>query len=158
MKGNPGVIEYLQLALRGELAAHNQYLIHAHWLDNRGYAGLAKHEFAESKEERKHLSRFMERMVFLEGEPDLQNLDSIRSGNSIEGILKADLKAELDAVALYTEAAKHCESVGDYVTRDIFVSTLTDEQGHVNWLETQLSLIKDLGVQVYAQRYTAELG
>lgn len=157
MKGEKGVLDFLQRALRGEMAAHNQYILHGTMLENMGYVGLAGHELTEAKEERKHLLRFLDRMVFLEGKPDMQTTDPLRIGTDIPSMIANDLAAELDAVALYMAAAQHCEAVGDFVTREIFVKTLTDEQSHVNFLETQQALIVDLGLQIYAQRFTDEL-
>lgn len=157
MRGDSGVLDFLAKAIRSELAAHNQYVVHAAWLENRGYAGLARHELTESEEERKHLLRYVGRLVFLEGVPNLQELDPLRIGSDVPSIIASDLAAEMDAVALYVAAAKYCESVGDFVTRDMFVATLRDEQGHVNFLETQRVLIADLGVSLYAQKFVDEL-
>lgn len=156
MKGNPRVLEYLVKAVQGELAAQNQYWLHAKKLDNWGIRRLAKHWMAEVKDERGHCDRFLDRIVFLEGDPNVAVIGTVRIGTDIDEILANDLTAEREAVALYTEAAKVCHEVGDFVSRDIFEATLADEEGHVNFLETELSLFGRLGPIVYAQTYVGK--
>lgn len=156
MKGDSGVLDLLQKAIEGEFAAQHQYLLHSRLLDNWGIRALADHWMGEVKDERRHCIRFMERMVFLEAVPDVAKLGTIRVGDDITSILDSDLAAEMEAVELYTRAAKYCHSVDDFVTRDIFEATLKDEQGHVNFLETQLSLVGKLGVDLYLQHHVGK--
>lgn len=150
MKGNPKVIAVLQAAIKGELAASQQYLIHSMLLDNSGYVKLAKHELAEVKDERKHLARFMDRLVFLDGIPET-TIGPVHVGKSLKAILEADLKAEMTAVADYSEAREVCRAAKDYTTMRIFEATLADEEEHVNFLETQLNLLAAIGQQAYGQ-------
>ena len=153
MQGDPRVIEYLNRAIPGELAAQNQYWLHSRMLDNWGIRKLAKHWLAEVDDERRHCNRFIERCIFLEGQPQMQTIDRLRIGSDIPSLLANDLAAEMGAVALYREAAAYCDSVDDFVTRDIFEATLADEEGHVNFLETQISLVGRLGVDLYVQHH-----
>jgi len=151
MKGDPKVIELLNEALKAELTAINQYWLHYRMLDNWGVKKLAELERHESIDEMKHADRMSERILFLEGLPNFQSLNPLRIGESVEEILKADLDAEYEAVAMYRAAAAYCESVKDYVSRDLFVSVLADEEHHVDVLETQFDMIRQMGLQNYIQ-------
>jgi bacterioferritin len=151
MKGDPKVLELLNEALKAELTAINQYWLHYRMLDNWGIKRLAEFERHESIDEMKHADRVSERILFLEGLPNFQALGRLRIGENVEEILKADLEAEYEAVAMYRESAAYCESVKDYVSRDLFTEILEDEEGHVDTLETQLELIGRMGLQNYIQ-------
>lgn len=145
MKGDKGVIEYLNKGLRSELTAINQYWLHYRLQVDWGLGKLAKKSRAESIEEMGHADRLMDRIIFLEGHPNLQTLDPLRIGETPKETLECDLAAELEAVKFYKEARDYCESVRDYVSKNLFESILTDEEGHVDFLETQLGLIERIG-------------
>ena len=151
MKGDPKVIELLNEALKAELTAINQYWLHYRMLDNWGVKKLAELERHESIDEMKHADRFSDRILFLDGFPNFQSLNPLRIGENVEEILKADLDAEYEAVEMYRNAATYCESVHDYVSRDLFVEVLRDEEGHVDLLETQFEMIRQMGLQNYIQ-------
>jgi bacterioferritin len=157
MKGDTRVVEYLNRGLRHELTAVNQYWLHYRLLDNWGFKDLAKKWREESIEEMRHADRFVERIIFLEGFPNLQVLDPLHIGQSIKEVLDADLQAEYSARALYQEAATYCASVHDYVTRDLFEELMADEEKHIDFLETQLDLVAKLGVELYAQHHIGKL-
>ncbi|SRR5579885_112143 len=157
MKGDPKVIEYLNKGLRSELTAVSQYWLHYRLLDNWGLKDLAKKWREESIEEMRHADRFVERIIFLDGFPNMQVLDPLHIGQSVKEILDADLAAEVGARALYQEAATYCHSVKDYVSRDLFEDLMADEEGHIDFLETQLDLVKKLGVELYSQHHIGEL-
>jgi bacterioferritin len=157
MKGDPKVIDYLNKGLRSELTAINQYWIHYRMLDNWGYKDLAKKWRKESIEEMEHADKFTVRIIFLEGFPNMQVLDPLRIGQNVKEVLECDLQAELDARALYQEAATYCHSVQDYVSRDLFEDLMHDEEEHIDFLETQLDLVDKLGLQLYAQHHIGEL-
>ncbi|MEI2734396.1 MAG: bacterioferritin [Rhodoblastus sp.] len=157
MKGDDKVIEYLNRGLRSELTAINQYWLHYRILDNWGYKELAKKWRAESIEEMEHADKFTARILFLEGFPNMQSLDPLRIGENIEEILKADLAAEIGARALYLEAAQYCVSVNDRVSKNLFEELAHDEEEHIDFLETQLELIKQVGIQLYAQKHIGKL-
>jgi bacterioferritin len=157
MKGDTKVIEYLNRGLRSELTAVNQYWLHYRILDDWGYKELAQFWRKESIEEMQHADKFVERILFLEGFPNLQELDPLRIGQSIEEILHSDLAAEMEARALYLEAAKYCDSVNDRVSKLLFEELATDEEGHIDFLETQLELVDQVGVQLYAQKHIGGL-
>ena len=157
MKGDARVIEYLNRGLRSELTAVNQYWLHYRTLDNWGYKELAKTWRKESIEEMHHADRFIERILFLDGFANLQVLDPLRIGQTIKEIFECDLAGEHDARNLYIEAADYCESVRDRVSKNLFEALLTDEEGHIDFLETQLSLIEQLGLELYAQKHVGEL-
>ena len=156
MKGDAKVIEYLNRGIRHELAAINQYWLHYRLLENWGYRALAKHWREESIEEMKHADRIIERIIFLDGFPNLQVLDPLRIGQTVKEVLDCDLAAEMSARALYQEAATHCHSVKDYVTRDLFEKLMHDEESHIDYLETQLTLVSNLGLELYAQHHIGE--
>ena len=151
MKGDPKVIELLNEALKEELTAINQYWLHYRMLDNWGVKRLAEFERHESIDEMKHADRFSERILFLEGLPNFQALGRLRIGESVEEILKADLEAEYEAVAMYRNGVTFCEKAKDYVSRDLFAEVLRDEEGHVDAIETQFEMIKSMGLQNYIQ-------
>jgi len=156
MKGDAKVIEYLNRAIRHELASINQYWLHYRLLDNWGYRALAKIWRKESIEEMEHADRLIVRTIFLDGFPNLQVLDPLRIGQNVKEVLDCDLAAEMSARALYQEAATHCHSVKDYVTRDIFEKLMKDEEEHIDYLETQLDLVSKLGLELYAQHHIGE--
>ncbi|MGO9004508.1 MAG: bacterioferritin [Beijerinckiaceae bacterium] len=157
MKGDERVLEYLNRSLRSELTAINQYWLHYRILENWGYKDLAKKWRAESTEEMQHADRIVHRILFLEGFPNMQVLDPLRIGQTVEEILACDLAAELGARALYTEAAAYCFSVQDFVTKEIYDDLLKDEEDHIDFLETQQELVRQLGVQLYAQKHVGHL-
>ena len=157
MQGDPKVIEYLNRGLRSELTAINQYWIHYRLLDNWGYKDLAKKWRKESIEEMQHADKFTVRIIFLEGFPNMQVLDPLRIGQTVKEVLDCDLAAEIDARALYQEAATYCHSVKDYVSRDLFEQLMKDEEEHIDFLETQLDLVKKLGLELYAQHHIGEV-
>ncbi len=157
MRGDDRVIEYLNKGLRSELTAVNQYWLHYRILDNWGYKELAKKWREESIEEMHHADKFVARILFLEGFPNMQSLDPRRIGENIEEILKADLAAEIGARALYLEAAQYCVSVNDRVSKNLFEELAHDEEEHIDFLETQLELIKQVGIQLYAQKHIGKL-
>jgi bacterioferritin len=158
MKGDAKVVEYLNRGLRSELTAINQYWLHYRILDNWGLKAMAKIWRKESIEEMEHADAFTARILFLEGFPNMQTLDPLRIGETVKEVLAADLAAELGARALYQEAAAYCESVKDFVTRDMFVKVMTDEEGHIDFLETELSLIERIGLELYTQTKIGESG
>jgi len=151
MKGDPKVIDYLNKALRHELTAVNQYWLHYRLLDNWGYKVLAKQWRKESIEEMQHADKLIERIIFLDGFPNMQTLESLHIGQNVKEVLERDLKAEMEARTLYEEAATHCHSARDYVTRDLFEQLMADEESHIDFLETQLDLIDKIGIQNYGQ-------
>ena len=157
MKGDAKVIEYLNKGLRSELTAINQYWLHFRQLNHWGYKDLAKKWREESIEEMHHADRFVDRILFLDGFPNLQVLDPLRIGQNVKEILECDLAAEVGARALYQEAATYCHSVKDYPSRDLFEDLMKDEEGHIDFLETQLNLVKDLGVQLYSQKHVGSI-
>ena len=151
MKGNEKVIEYLNKSLRHELTAVSQYWLHYRLLDDWGFGKLAKKEREESIEEMEHADKLIERIIFLEGHPNLQKLDPLMIGQNIKEILECDLKAEHSARALYMEARKVCREEDDYVSMELFENLLSDEEGHIDFLETQLDLIDSIGLENYGQ-------
>jgi bacterioferritin len=151
MKGDPKVIDYLNAALRSELTAVSQYWLHFRLQEDWGYGRIAEKSRAESIEEMHHADKLIARIIFLEGHPNLQKLDSLRIGQTLRETLEADLAGEHDARTLYIEARQHCDQVGDYVSRALFDELLADEEGHIDFLETQLGLMDDIGPQMYGQ-------
>jgi bacterioferritin len=157
MRGEPGVLDYLNKALRHELTAISQYWLHYRLLDNWGYKSLAKQWRKESIEEMDHADKLVERIIFLDGFPNMQVLDPLHIGQNVKEVLDCDLAAEISARTLYEEAATHCHSVRDYVTRDLFEKLMHDEEDHIDFLETQLDLVAKLGLELYAQHHIGEL-
>lgn len=157
MKGDAKVVEYLNRGLRHELSAINQYWLHYRLLDNWGYKDLARKWRAESIEEMEHADKITVRIIFLDGFPNMQLLDPLHIGQTVKEILDCDLQAEISARALYQEAATHCQNIQDYVTRDLFEKLMRDEEEHIDFLETQLDLVKRLGLELYAQHHIGKL-
>ncbi len=157
MTGDAKVIEYLNRGLRSELTAISQYWLHYRILDDWGYKELAKTWRKESIEEMGHADRFVERILFLDGFPNLQVLDPLRIGQTVKEILECDLAAEYEARNLYQEAATYSDSVGDKVSKNLFEELMADEEGHIDFLETQLNLVEQLGLQLYAQKHVGGL-
>jgi len=157
MRGDPQVIEYLNRALRHELAAVNQYWLHYRILDNWGYKDFAKTWRSESIEEMQHADQLVARILFLDGQPNMQSLDQLRIGKTVKEILECDLAAEMQARELYVVAARHCEQANDPVSRVLFESLTADEEKHIDFLEAQLTLVEQLGAQLYAQKHVGEL-
>ena len=158
MQGDPRVIEYLNKALRHELTAINQYWLHYRLLNNWGLLEMGKTWRKESIEEMEHADRITDRIIFLDGFPNMQVLDPLRIGQDVKEIIECDLATEISARTLYEEAATHCHSVKDYVSRDLFESLMKDEEHHIDFLETQLDLVAKLGVELYAQHHIGKLG
>jgi bacterioferritin len=151
MKGDRKVIDYLNKALKLELTAVNQYFLHSRILEDWGFDRLGKKLYEESIEEMKHADILIKRILFLEGLPNLQDLDTLSIGQTVREIHEADLVGEKRAVDLYAEASIHCQSVKDVVSRQLFEDLLGDEEGHIDWLETQINLMDQLGDQNYLQ-------
>jgi bacterioferritin len=149
MKGDPRVIEFLNAALRSELTAVSQYWLHFRLQEDWGYGHLAAKSRAESIEEMHHADKLIARIIFLEGHPNLQKLDPLRIGQDLRETLEADLAAEHEARTLYIEARRHCDAVGDFVTRSLFDELIADEEGHIDFLETQIGLYDRLGAEKY---------
>ena len=157
MQGDPKVIDYLNKGLRHELTAINQYWLHYRVLNNWGLLEMAKTWRKESIEEMEHADKFTDRILFLDGFPNMQVLDPLRIGQNVREIIECDLATELSARALYQEAATYCHGVKDYVSRDLFEELMKDEEHHIDFLESQLDLVAQLGVQLYAQHHIGEL-
>jgi bacterioferritin len=157
MRGDAKVIEYLNRGLRSELTAINQYWLHYRVLSNWGYKDLAKKWRAESIEEMEHADKFVDRILFLDGFPNMQSLDPLRIGQTVQEIIDCDLASEIEARRLYIEAADYCVSVQDRVSKDLFEKLAADEEDHIDFLETQIELIKQIGLPLYSQAHIGKM-
>lgn len=158
MKGDAKVIEYLNKTLGNELVAINQYFLHAKMYKDWGLKALAKWEYDESIEEMNHADKLIERILFLEGVPNLQDLGKLHIGENVREMLESDLKIEHDGRKDYIEAIAYCEQVKDYVSRDLFRHILADEEEHIDHIETELGLIDNVGIENYLMRQMQEAG
>ena len=158
MKGDAEVIKHLNTALKNELTAINQYFLHYRMLANWGVTRLAKHEYDESIDEMKHADRLAERILFLDGLPNFQMLGRLRIGETVEEVLKADLELEREAVPALRDAIELCEKARDYVSRELFEAILESEEEHIDFIETQLQLIGQMGIQNYIQLQSEPAG
>ncbi len=155
MKADPKVIEHLNIQLTNELTAINQYFLHSRTLNHWGVTLLGKHEYDESIEEMRHADWLIERILFLDGHPNLQRLNQVLVGQTVEEVLRADQQLEEKALDDLREAIAYCETVRDYVSRDLFRRILDNEEEHMDFLETQFDLIKLIGIERYIQLNSA---
>jgi len=157
VQGDAKVLEFLNQALKNELTSINQYFLHARMLDNWGMKRLGKLEYDESIDEMKHADRLIKRILFLEGLPNLQDLGKLLIGEDVQEILECDLRREMEAHPMYTAAIAHCESVKDFVTRELLVHIQKSEEEHIDFIEEQLGLIEKMGLPNYVQSAAGEL-
>lgn len=158
MKGDPKVIEYLNAQLRNELTAINQYFLHARLYKHWGLEDLGKHEYDESIEEMKHADKLIQRIFMLDGLPNLQDLNKLLIGEHTREVIECDLKLEQTSQTTCKEAITYCESVRDFVSREILVEILDDTEEHIDWLEIQLGLIDKVGIENYQQSGIGSIG
>ncbi|WP_372609410.1 bacterioferritin [Halomonas sp.] len=158
MKGDSKVIEFLNTALGNELVAINQYFLHAKMYKDWGFKALASWEHGESIEEMQHADKLIERILFLEGVPNLQDLGKLHIGENVREMLECDLKIEHEGRQDYIDAITHCEQVKDYVSRDLFRDILADEEDHIDHIETELGLIDKVGLENYLHKQMQEAG
>lgn len=151
MQGNPNIIRHLNVVLKNELTAINQYFLHSRMLNHWGLQRLGEYEYRESIDEMKHADRLIARILFLDGLPNLQDLGKLLVGENVREVLECDLKLEMQGHPALRAAIAECESVGDYVSRELFERILESEEEHIDWLETQLSLIDRVGLENYCQ-------
>ena len=157
MQGDAKVIEYLNQALKNELTSINQYFLHARMLQHWGMRRLGKIEYEESIDEMKHADQLVKRILFLDGLPNLQDLGKLYIGEDVKELLQSDLRREMEAHPMYKAAIAHCETVKDFVTRDLLVHIQKSEEEHIDFIEEQLGLIDKMGIQNYVQSATGEL-
>jgi bacterioferritin len=157
MRGDPQVLDYLNKALKHELTAVNQYWLHYRILDNWGYKELAKKWRVEAIEEMEHADKLTARILFLDGHPNMQTINPLHIGQTVQEILDADLAAENDARTLYLEAAKYCDSINERVSMALFEKLTADEEEHIDFLETQIELVRQVGIQLYSQKHIGEM-
>ena len=151
MKGDKDVIKFLNVVLRNELTAINQYFLHSRMLDDWGLTRIGAYEYKESVDEMKHAHKLTQRILFLEGLPNLQDMGKLMIGQDVKEVLQCDLNLEMQALPALKDAVAHCEKVGDYVSRELFEEILESEEEHVDWLETQLDQVERMGIENYVQ-------